>query len=98
MDGRGYHRLQEREVPLTSRIVMVADAFDAMTTDRVYRNALRLEDAVAELDRHAGRQFDADVVAAFHRLLDRGAMPLEEALPAAGEPLSRPGLVGAGLI
>ena len=98
MDGRGYHRLPGREVPLTSKIVMVADAFDAMTTDRVYRNAMRLEEAVAELDRHAGRQFDAGVVAAFHRLLDRGAMPIEEVPPAFGEPLSRPGLVSAGLV
>jgi putative nucleotidyltransferase with HDIG domain len=99
MDGRGYHRLPGSQVPSISRIVMVADAFDAMTTDRVYRNALRLEDAVAELDRHAGRQFDVRVVQAFHRLLDRGAVPIHDEAPVlVPESLHRPGLVNAGIV
>ena len=74
MDGRGYHRLTPDEVPLLARIVTVADAFDAMTSDRVYRPALTLEDAVAELDRHSGRQFDADIVMALNRLLEKGEL------------------------
>jgi putative nucleotidyltransferase with HDIG domain len=74
MDGRGYHRLAPDEVPLLARIVTVADAFDAMTSDRVYRPALNLEDAVAELDRHKGRQFDPDIVMALNRLLEQGEL------------------------
>ncbi len=74
MDGRGYHRLMPDDVPLLARIVTVADAFDAMTSDRVYRPALNLEDAVAELDRHKGRQFDPDIVHALNRLLERGEL------------------------
>jgi len=74
MDGRGYHRLMPDEVPLLARIVTVADAFDAMTSDRVYRPSLGLEDAVAELDRHSGRQFDPEIVQALNRLLERGEL------------------------
>jgi len=74
MDGRGYHRLMPDDVPLLARIVTVADAFDAMTSDRVYRPSLGLEDAVAELDRHSGRQFDPEIVQALNRLLERGEL------------------------
>ena len=65
-DGRGYPEgLAGDRIPLGSRIVFVADAFDAMTSDRVYRQRLSLEDALAELDRCAGTQFDPGVVDAF---------------------------------
>jgi len=53
------------EIPLGSRIIAVVDAFDAMTTDRPYRPALPLADAVAELRAEAGRQFDPRVVDTF---------------------------------
>jgi HD-GYP domain-containing protein (c-di-GMP phosphodiesterase class II) len=49
----------------------VADAFDAMTSTRAYRRAMPQEDAVAELERHAGEQFDADCVGALLRVLER---------------------------
>jgi diguanylate cyclase (GGDEF)-like protein/putative nucleotidyltransferase with HDIG domain len=62
-DGRGYPEgLSEEEIPLGSRILFVADAYDAMTSDRVYRPKLSHEDAIAELDRCAGAQFDPVVV------------------------------------
>jgi HD-GYP domain-containing protein (c-di-GMP phosphodiesterase class II) len=81
MDGRGYHRLPPDEVPLLARIVTVADAFDAMTSDRVYRPAWSLEEAVSELDRHQGRQFDPRIVTALNRLLERGELlPQTESL------------------
>jgi HD-GYP domain-containing protein (c-di-GMP phosphodiesterase class II) len=54
-----------------ARIMLVIDAFDAMTHDRPYRRAMALEDAVAALRRCAGTQFDPDVVDAFLRVLDR---------------------------
>jgi hypothetical protein len=59
------------EAPLETRIIHVADAFDAMTSTRAYRRAMSQEDAVTELHRNAGRQFDADCVQALVRVLDR---------------------------
>jgi putative nucleotidyltransferase with HDIG domain len=65
-DGRGYpHGLGGEEIPLGSRILFVADAYDAMTSDRVYRPRIDHERAIAELERCAGTQFDPEVVAAF---------------------------------
>ncbi|HEX5469212.1 MAG TPA: HD domain-containing phosphohydrolase, partial [Gaiellaceae bacterium] len=55
-----------------SRILFVADAYDAMTTDRVYRTRLTHERAIAELERCAGTQFDPDVVAALLEEVDEG--------------------------
>ena len=48
-----------------ARLLSVADAYDAMTTDRVYRKALQVDDAVAQIRAGSGTQFDPDVVAAF---------------------------------
>jgi HD-GYP domain-containing protein (c-di-GMP phosphodiesterase class II) len=65
-DGRGYpHGLGGEEIPLGSRILFVADAYDAMTSDRVYRPRVDHEHALAELERCAGTQFDPEVVAVF---------------------------------
>ncbi len=65
-DGSGYpDRLRGEEIPLGARIILVADAFDAMTSERVYREPLSHHDAVAELERCAGTQFDPLVVEAF---------------------------------
>jgi diguanylate cyclase (GGDEF)-like protein/putative nucleotidyltransferase with HDIG domain len=64
-DGRGYpDRLPGNEIPLGARIIFVVDAYDAMTSDRVYRGRLTQADALAELERCAGTQFDPAVVAA----------------------------------
>jgi diguanylate cyclase (GGDEF)-like protein len=66
LDGTGYpDGLTGDEIPLGARIVAVCDAFDAMTTNRPYRPAVSAEEAVAELLRCAGTQFDPDVVTAF---------------------------------
>ena len=66
MDGRGYpDGLARDEIPFAARIVAIADAFDAMVTERPYGAALLLEDALAELRRCAGTQFDSEVVEAF---------------------------------
>jgi HD-GYP domain-containing protein (c-di-GMP phosphodiesterase class II) len=65
-DGAGYPDGRSGEqIPLGARIIFVADAFDAMTTDRVYRRKLTVEDAITELHRCSGTQFDPEVVAAF---------------------------------
>lgn len=58
-DGAGYPQgLQAEEIPLACRILAVVDAFDAMTNDRIYRRAMTIQDALAELQRNAGGQFD----------------------------------------
>lgn len=72
-DGKGYpRRLIGQSIPLGARIICVADAYDAMTTDRPYRRALSVEVAKARLQEGAGTQFDADCVAAFVQLIDGG--------------------------
>jgi HD-GYP domain-containing protein (c-di-GMP phosphodiesterase class II) len=60
--------LRGAEIDLNARIFAVADAFDAITSDRVYRTGRSYEVALAELDEFAGRQFDPEVVAAFLRI------------------------------
>jgi putative nucleotidyltransferase with HDIG domain len=72
VDGTGYPQgLRGDEIPLGSKIVTLADSFDAMMTDRPYRARLTLEQTLSDLRRQTGKQFDADVVAAFCRLLLR---------------------------
>ena len=66
LDGRGYpSRLKGMEIPLGSRLIAVADSYDALTTDRPYRSGRTHDEAVAELHRCAGTQFDPQVVHAF---------------------------------
>ncbi len=72
-DGRGYpDGLVGTDIPFGARIIAVADAFDAMTTDRPYRAGLGADAAVAELQRGEGTQFDRRCVAAFIALVVRG--------------------------
>ena len=71
-DGHGYpDGLQGDEIPLGSRIVAVCDAYEAMVSERPYRPALSVDEAVAELRHHAGTQFDPDVVDVFTAALDK---------------------------
>jgi HD-GYP domain-containing protein (c-di-GMP phosphodiesterase class II) len=65
-DGRGYpHRLGGEDIPLMARVVQVTDTFDAMVEQREYNSPRTLDDAVAELRRESGKQFDPRVVEAF---------------------------------
>lgn len=69
-DGTGYpSKLAGDRIPLLSRIVAVADAFEAMTADRPYRRGTSWENALVELERHSGTQFDPRVVAALREVL-----------------------------
>ena len=71
-DGSGYPEgLKGATIPLGARIVAVADAFGAMTTDRPYRKALSTDEAVKELRNFSGVQFDPDIVKIFIALLSR---------------------------
>jgi HD domain len=73
-DGTGYpDALRGEEIPLESRIVFAADAFNAMTTNRPYRNAMSQADALEELRAGAGTQFDPSVVEALCALIESGA-------------------------
>lgn len=85
-DGSGYpDGLAGEDIPIGARVLAVTDAFDAMTSDRPYGAAIPVEDAVAELRRCSGTQFDEGVVEAFVRVLGRIATPLhsrEHVVPA----------------
>jgi HD-GYP domain-containing protein (c-di-GMP phosphodiesterase class II) len=77
-DGGGYPLgLAAEEIPLEARVLAVADAFDAMTTNRPYRRALAESRAIAELERCAGTQFDPEIVSAL-----AGELSLEAELAA----------------
>ena len=77
-DGRGYpFGLAGAEIPILSRIVLVADAFDAMTSTRSYQPALPVSFAVNEIRKHTGTQFDPAVVEIFLELAAIDRLPLE---------------------
>ncbi|MDQ2911669.1 MAG: HD-GYP domain-containing protein [Chloroflexota bacterium] len=91
-DGSGYpDGLAGEDIPLGARIFALADALDAMTSDRPYRRAMSLEDAISEIERCSGKQFDPVMVNAFLRIpVDRlsavrsDAGPLEHFADAIG--------------
>jgi putative two-component system response regulator len=75
-DGRGLpDQLRGYEIPLEARITAVADSFDAMTSGRPYRAGMSVEDAVAELRRCSGSQFDPACVVAFERAMEQQSFP-----------------------
>jgi HD-GYP domain-containing protein (c-di-GMP phosphodiesterase class II) len=77
-DGLGYpFGLTADAIPVLSRIVLVADAFDAMTSKRAYQPALPVDFAVHEIRKNAGTQFDPSVVAIFLDLAEVDALPLD---------------------
>ena len=79
-DGAGYPRgLTGAAIPIEGRIIAVADAFEAMTSDRSYRAAIGQAAARAELERCSGSQFDSQVVAAFVRIIERESERAAEA-------------------
>jgi HD-GYP domain-containing protein (c-di-GMP phosphodiesterase class II) len=72
-DGTGYpDGLKGKEIPLAARIVFCCDAYHAMTSDRVYRAAMSTDEAIAELERNSGTQFDREVVTALLQVVKEG--------------------------
>ncbi|HEX2709577.1 MAG TPA: HD domain-containing phosphohydrolase [Candidatus Deferrimicrobium sp.] len=81
-DGKGYpSRLAGKNIPLASRIMSIADTFDAMTSTRAYREALPVADAIAEIRRCSGTQFDPDIVPAFLACQSKIVIPGDVSLP-----------------
>jgi putative two-component system response regulator len=76
-DGDGYPRgLSGRDIPLSGRIVNLADVFDALTNERTYKPAWTVADALREIESRAGHQFDPDVVCAFLAVSIRHELPV----------------------
>src|SRR6476659_7372952 len=73
-DGQGYYGIEGGALPLASHFLIVADSFDAMTTERPFRSALSHEEALAEIERNSGTQFHPTVAKAFVAL-ERGLDP-----------------------
>ena len=77
-DGKGYPEgLKEEEIPLFARIIGVADAFDAMTSNRVYRNHMDTDYVMNEMKRGRGTQFDPVALDAFFRLVDKKVIDVD---------------------
>jgi len=75
IDGNGYpDQLMGKQIPLEARIIFVADSFEAMTSDRPYRAGMDVQEALAELHRCAGTQFDRSIVDALADLIGRGEL------------------------
>ncbi len=78
-NGQGYPLgIQAEEIPLACRILSIVDAYDAMTNDRPYRKAMKHKDAIAEIERCAGSQFDPNLVPIFKQILTLGFAKLNE--------------------
>jgi len=76
IDGKGYPSgYKGTEIPARSRIISVADSYDAMTSDRPYRTAMPIDQAMQELEKNKGTQFDTDVVDAFIGAFKKGKIP-----------------------
>ena len=77
-DGKGYvEGLKGKDIPLDARIIGIADAFDAMTSNRVYRDHLDLDYVINELKRCSGTQFDPQLVEIFLGLVEDGSIQAE---------------------
>jgi putative nucleotidyltransferase with HDIG domain len=93
LDGSGYpDRRRGEEIPLEARILGVADAFEAMTARRAYHRSRRAQEAIAELRRCAGEQFDSQVVEAFAELWQREELELETSLAQGSAPEEVPAM------
>ena len=78
-DGSGYPTgLKGEEIPLTARIIGLADAFDAMTSNRVYRPAMKMEKVIEQLKEGSGSQFDPKLVGIILNLLETGRLDVSE--------------------
>lgn len=88
-DGTGYpNGLKGEEIPLNARIIGIADAFDAMTANRVYRKAMDMDYVVAELKRCSGTQFDPGLVDIMLELIENGSLNVSKTVEASAKEIS----------
>jgi len=74
-DGQGYpEKISGEKIPLPGRIISVADAFDAMTSNRPYREKMDFRSAFREVEKNSGKQFDPEIVEALGKLLESGRL------------------------
>ncbi|HET7221371.1 MAG TPA: HD domain-containing phosphohydrolase [Vicinamibacterales bacterium] len=93
-DGLGYpYGLKGHAIPMLARIVHVADAFDAITSARAYRQARPASQAVRELSKHSGTQFDADIIQALITTLPTVTLPAQTDIPIPVRPKRRLAIV-----
>ncbi len=93
-DGHGYPAgLAREQIPLESRILSVADALEAVTSSRTYRQALSVEEVLFELEVNAGTQFDPATAAAIADLVRRGTVVVGTSLVQEGDDRQRSGQV-----
>src|SRR5260221_1045493 len=86
LDGRGYpYSLKGDQIPLMPRIIMVADTFDAMTTNRPYQAAMDPEYVIRIINSLAATKFDATVVAAMTKVFETGKLRIHRAATVSGE-------------
>jgi putative nucleotidyltransferase with HDIG domain len=79
-DGSGYNPISGHSIPLEARIIVVADAYDAMTSDRPYRKAMSAFDAKEVIERGTGKEFDPTVVEAFLRAFRKRELEVPEVM------------------
>jgi putative nucleotidyltransferase with HDIG domain len=79
-DGSGYNPISGHAIPLEARIIVVADAYDAMTSDRPYRKAMSSFDAKEVIERGSGKEFDPHVVDAFSRAFRKRELEVPEVM------------------
>ena len=89
-DGTGYYKMAGNDIPLVSRMLAVADTFDAMTSDRPYRNGMDDSEALLRLKKAAGTQLDPALVTAFLKVYDKGQVDVVRT----GCPALKPRLAG----
>ena len=78
-DGKGYPEGKAgEEIPYIARMICVADSFDAMNTNRVYRNRLSKEDIISEIENNKGKQFDPEIAEVMLELLRSGKIAMED--------------------
>ncbi|MCU1256070.1 MAG: metal dependent phosphohydrolase [Candidatus Angelobacter sp.] len=96
LDGRGYpHGLKGEQIPLMARIIMVADTFDAMTTNRPYQAAMDPEYVIRIINSLAATKFDATVVAAMTKVFETGKLRIHRAAAVSGEEAAAAAAVSA---
>jgi putative nucleotidyltransferase with HDIG domain len=89
LDGRGYpHGLKGDQIPLMARVIMVADTFDAMTTNRPYQAAMDPEYVIRIINSLAATKFDAHVVSAMTKVFETGKLRIHRAATVTGEQAS----------